>query len=262
MDSGPENRTIFLAFDQHQDHLLHGSARGNPFRDRRVRQAVYQAVDAEAIRTRLMEGQSHPTSFLWAPSVFGYDRGSDKRPPLDYAAARGLLKEAGYPDGFSVPLDCPAQRYVNVREICEAVGAMLARIGIKVTVNLVPVPIYLSRMMAHDTSFYLMGWAAPTFDALFTLQALVHSRVEGTADGSWNWGRYSNPEVDAVIDQIKITSDGAERAKLMLRAHSLISHDVAYVPIHDQMIVWAMKKNISAVLQPENQLDVKWVQVH
>ena len=261
IDSGPENRTIFLAFDQFSNELLHGSASGNPFKDRRVRQAVYQAIDTEAIRSRLMEGQSLPTSFLWAPSVFGYNAKHDSRLPPDYAAARDLLKAAGYPDGFAVTLDCPAQRYVNSREICEAVSAMLARIGIKVSVNLLPFPIYISRITSLDTSFYLMGWAAPTFDALFTLQALVRSRVDGTADGSWNWGRYSNSEVDALIDQIKTTADPGERAKLMLRAHSMVRDDAGYVPIHDQMIVWAMKKNISAVLQPENQLDVKWVQV-
>ncbi|HEX9465424.1 MAG TPA: ABC transporter substrate-binding protein [Alphaproteobacteria bacterium] len=261
IESGPENRTIFLGFDQHRDHLLHGSAAGNPFKDRRVRQAIYQAIDAEAIRARLMEGQSLPTGFLWAPSVFGYDPNYDKRPAVDTAAARGLLKAAGYPNGFSVTLDCPAQRYVNSREICEAVGAMLARIGIKVAVNVMPFPIYISRITTFDTSFYLMGWAAPTFDALFTLQALVRSRADGTADGAWNWGRYSNPSLDALIDQIKGTTAGADRAKLMHRAHMLVRDDVAYVPIHDQMIVWAMRKNISAVLQPENQLDVKWVQI-
>ena len=261
VDSGPENRTIFLAFDQFSDQLLHGSAKGNPFKDRRVRQAVYQTIDAEAIRARLMDGESLPTSFLWAPSVFGYDATHDKRPPVDYAAARDLLKDAGYPDGFSVVLDCPAQRYVNSREICEAIGAMLARIRIKVSVNVLPFPIYISRTTSFDSSFYLMGWAAPTFDALFTLQALVRSRVDGTADGSWNWGRYSNPDADALIDQIKTTANPTKRAKLMLQVHAMVRADAGYVPLHDQMIVWAMKKNISAVLQPENQLDVKWVQV-
>ena len=261
IESGPENRTIFLAFDQFNDQLLHGSAKGNPFKDRRVRQAVYQAIDADAIRSRLMEGESLPTSFLWAPSVFGYEAGVDKRLPLDHGAARELLKDAGYPEGFAVTLDCPAQRYVNSREICEAVGAMLARIGIKVAVNMMPFPIYVSRITSLDTSFYLMGWAAPTFDALFTLQALVRSRVDGTADGSWNWGRYSNPDADALIDQIKTTANPAKRAKLMLQVHAMVRADAGYVPLHDQMIVWAMKKNISAVLQPENQLDVKWVQV-
>jgi peptide/nickel transport system substrate-binding protein len=111
---GPELRTIFLGMDQQRDELLYSSVKGrNPFKDRRVRQAFYQAIDIEAIRTRVMRGAATPTALMVAPGVKGFVPALNQRLPHDADAARKLLAEAGYPDGFEVGMNCPNDRYVN-----------------------------------------------------------------------------------------------------------------------------------------------------
>jgi peptide/nickel transport system substrate-binding protein len=223
-----------------------------------VRRALYLAIDAEAIKTGLMQGHSAPAGLLWAPSVFGYTKEDDARPASDPQRAKQMLAAAGYPSGFGVTLDCPSDRYVNDVGICQAVAAQLARIGVRVGVNVLPFSQWVSRLRRLDTSFYLIGWAAPTFDALFTLQAIVHSRGDG-ADGSNNFGGYSNPAVDSIIDRLKSESDPKQRLQFIRAATRLEQEDVAYIPIHQQTIIWGLRKGIDAVVPPENQLELKWI---
>lgn len=257
----PENRTVFLGMDQARDELVHSDVKGrNPFKDRRVREAMRLAVDSQAIHTTLMQGHSLPTALLWAPSVFGYAAEDDVRPPIDVARARALLHEAGFPAGFAVTLDCPRDRYVNDERICQAIGSQLARIGVRITVNVMPFNLYVGKLQRLESSFYLLGWATPTYDTYVTLQALVRTRGQG-ADGTNNFGQYSNAAIDALIDRIKFEADLAERSRLVREAGRLIRDDVAYLPLHHQTIMWAMRADIDAVLPPENQLDVKWVRL-
>ncbi len=129
----PELRTIFLGMDQKRDELLFSNVKGtNPFKDKRVRQAIYQAIDIEAIKTRVMRGASAPTALMVAPGIKGFVPELNTRLPYDPDAAKALLATAGYPNGFEVGMNCPNDRYVNDAEICQAIAAMLARIGIKV----------------------------------------------------------------------------------------------------------------------------------
>jgi peptide/nickel transport system substrate-binding protein len=133
---GPEQRTIYLGFDQDRAELQESSVKGkNPFKDRRVRQAFYHAIDMEAIRTRVMRGQANVSALMMGPGVNGFSEAQNRRLPFDVEAGRRLLAEAGYPNGFEVGMDCPNDRYINDEQICLAVTAMLARIGIKVNLN-------------------------------------------------------------------------------------------------------------------------------
>ena len=132
---GPELRTIYLALDQNRDELLFSNVKGkNPLKDVRVRRAFALAIDEDTIAKKVMRGQAHPTWLMYGPGVNGYDPALDKRPPLDPVKAKALLAEAGYPDGFQIQLDCPNDRYVQDEQICTAISAMLAKIGVKVDV--------------------------------------------------------------------------------------------------------------------------------
>jgi peptide/nickel transport system substrate-binding protein len=168
---GPEIRTMFVGLDQHSEELKYSSVRGrNPFKDIRVRKALNLATDAEAIRRNTMRGLSIPAAIIVAPGVNGWSREIDKREQVDLKEARGLLAEAGFPEGFEFTLDCPNNRYVNDEEICQALAGMWSRVGVKVRVNAMPFSNLIPRLEKFDSSAYLLGWGATTYDALSSLQ--------------------------------------------------------------------------------------------
>src|SRR6202521_1183015 len=258
---GPEFRVIYLGLDQFRDELLYSNVKGkNPFKDLRVRQAIYQAIDIEAIRAKVMRGQSVPVAVLVGRGVAGYSAAVDKRPPLDREKARTLLAEAGYPDGFEVTLDCPNNRYINDEQICQAVSAMLAQIGVTARLNAMPRAPFFAKLDKRDTSFYLMGWTPPTYDALNVLQVHAHTPGSG-GDGDYNRGGYSNPKLDGIIDQIKVELDHTKRNALIAEALAIVNADVGYVPLHQQIIPWAMRAGMKVVHHPSNQLIVHWVEM-
>jgi peptide/nickel transport system substrate-binding protein len=259
---GMENRTIFLGMDQWRDELQYSSVKGkNPFKDKRVREAFQKAIDLNAIKTQVMRGLAIPTAVMFAPQVDGYPKELDHVKPADRERARKLLAEAGYPQGFEVTLDCPNNRYVNDEKICVAIAAMLAQINIKVRVNAMPRAQYFPKIQNLDTSFYMLGWGVPTFDSQYALESLVRTRIEKTADGDYNLGKYSNVKVDAAIDTLKTEVDRAKRAALALEVSRIHQAEVGHVPLHFQVIPWAMRSNVSVVHRADNKLTVKWVKV-
>ena len=259
---GNENRTVFLGMDQSRDELLYSNVKGkNPFKDRRVREAFQDSLDLQAIKTQVMRGLSIPTAVMFAPQVDGYPKDLDHVKPPDPAKAKKLLADAGYPKGFEVTLDCPNNRYINDEKICVAVAGMLAKIGVTVKVNAMPRAQYFPKIQNLDTSFYMLGWGVPTFDSQYALQSLIRTRVEKTADGDYNLGRYSNPKVDAALDQLKTEVDPKKRAALAHEASALHQADVGHLPLHFQVIPWAMRSNVSVVHRADNRLTVKWVKV-
>ena len=260
---GSEARIIFFGFDQWRDETPYASVKGaNPFKDRRVRRALYQAIDAEAIKRATMRGLAVPTGAMIAPQVSGWSEDGAKRLPYDPAAARRLLAEAGYPDGFGFTLDCPNNRYINDEEICQAVVAMWAKVGLKVRLNAMPRSTYFQKVQTYDTSAYLLGWATATFDALYTLQSLIHSvDPKGGADGNFNLGKYANPKADALIDQVKVEADDAKRNAMMREALAIHAADIGHVPLHQQVIPWAMRSGVAAFHRADNRLDIRWVRI-
>ena len=205
---------------------------------------------------------SYPTGVMFAPQVDGYDKALDVVRKPDRERARKLLAEAGYPQGFEVTLDCPNNRYINDERICQAAAAMLAQVNIKVKLNSMPRAIYFPKIQKFDTSFYMLGWGVPTFDSLYALLSLMHTHVPKAADGDFNLGKYSNPKVDAAIDKLKTETDPAKRRALTREALAQHQADVGHIPLHHQVIPWAMRANVSVVHRADNRLTVKWVTVN
>lgn len=258
---GPEVRTIFLAFDTFRDELLYSDVRGrNPFRDLRVRQALYHAIDIAAINRATMRGQSVPTGTLFPRQVNGFVASEDVRLPYDAARARALLTEAGFPQGFGMTLDCPNNRYINDEQICQAIAAMWARIGVRTQLNAMPLAPFFAKIQRDDTSAYLLGWGVPTLDALYSFQSLLATRNGAQGDGIWNYGRYSNPAMDALIQRMKVESGPARQATIA-EALRLVRTDVPIIPLHHQMIPWAMRSNIAMPHMANNQPYFRWARV-
>jgi peptide/nickel transport system substrate-binding protein len=259
---GMENRTIFLGMDQSRDELLYSNVKGkNPFKDRRVREAFQKAIDLAALKSQVMRGLSVPTAVMYAPQVDGYPKELDKVKPADREGAKKLMAQAGYAQGFEITLDCPNNRYVNDEKICVAVAGMLSQINVKVKVNAMPRAQYFPKIQNLDTSFYMLGWGVPTFDSQYALQSLVRTLVPKTADGDYNFGRYSNTQVDQAIDALKTEVDTKKRAALALEASRIHQGEVGHLPLHFQVIPWAMRSNVSVVHRADNKLTIKWVKV-
>ncbi len=258
---GPEVRTIFLAPDMGSSELKYSSVKGkNPFKDKRVRQALSMAIDREAIRRSTMSGLSIPAGLMVAPGVNGYTKELDTPVKADAAAARKLLTEAGYPDGFEVRLNCPNNRYVNDEKICQAITAMWAKIGVKAQLVTENMATYSQKFQNFDTSIFMLGWGVATYDAQYTIQALARTRTAG-ADGNFNFSRLSDPTVDRLSDAMKVETDVAKRNALIKEALVRIKDEVFFIPLHHQVRPWAMRANVSTVHRSDDRPEARFTSV-
>ncbi len=258
---GPELRTIFLGMDQAREELQFSSVKGkNPFKDRRVRQAFYQAIDINAIQKVVMRGASTPTALMIAPGIKGFPVELNKRLPYDPDGARKLLGDAGYPNGFEVGMNCPNDRYVNDEEICKAVATMLAKIGVKVNLTAETKATYFPKILRRDTSFYLLGWTPGTYDSHNPLNALMSTPATG-GRGQFNLGSYSNKRVDELTAAIASETDAAKRSAMIHEAMKIHQDDIGHLPLHQQALAWAMKKNVDTVQLADNFMFLKWTVV-
>ena len=207
---GAENRTIFIGFDQFREELLGSNIKGkNPLKDKRVRQALYQAVDIAAIERNVMRGLGKPTGTMIAPMVNGWTKElATRAAKFDIEAAKKLLADAGYPQGFELTLDCPNDRYLNDEAICQAITSMWTKIGVKTKLQTNPMAIHSAKIQKYEVSAYLLGWGVATFDALYSLDSLISTvDTQGGAAGNFNCGRMSDAKVDGLIQQIKSEMD-------------------------------------------------------
>ncbi len=252
----------YFTFDQWHDELpgadLGADGKGgNPFKDRRVRRAVYHAINIDLIAQKVLRGQATPTGAFLSPRVDGSLAELDKRLSYDPARARALLAEAGYPNGFSVTLDCVNIAYRE--NVCQAATAMLTQVGIRTTLRSSATNQFFPRLSQGTSSFIEFGWT-PTTDAWATLNALFHTWDRAGA-GTFNAGRYSNPALDTLIDNIRVEPDLTRRRAMVGVALRLIGDDLPYIPLYRRTLTWAMAKKVTAVQWPNDQLELRWVRV-
>ena len=258
---GPELRTIFLGMDQKRDELLFSSVKGkNPFKDVRVRKAFYQAIDIESIKTKVMRGAATPTALMVAPGVRGFQTDMNKRFPYDPEAAKKLLAEAGYPNGFEVTMNCPNDRYVNDGAICQAVAANLARVGVKIDLQAETKVSYFPKILSRNTSFYLLGWTPSTGDSHDVLSALM-ATPNDKGQGQFNLGNYSNAKLDELTNKIQSETDEKKRNEMIREAFKIHQDEVGHIPLHQQALAWGSAKKVSLVQLPDNRMFFKWVVV-
>ena len=258
--TGPELRTIFLGMDQKRDELLYSNVKGkNPFKDKRVRQAFYQAIDIDGIKKTVMRGASNPSALMVGPGINGFDA-SVKRLPYDPAAAKKLMTDAGYPDGFEVTMNCPNDRYVNDGRICQAVAANLARINVKIKLLAETKGTYFPKVLRRDTSFYMLGWTPTTYDAHNALVALMVC-VDDKGAGQFNLGAYCNPKVDELAQKIQAETDKTKRNAMIKEAFELHSADIGHLPLHQQALAWGVSKKVKLVQLADNYMPFKWMSI-
>ena len=260
---GPENRVVFIGMDQARDKLLYANVPGdrNPFKDLRVRRALYQAIDIETLRSKLMNGQAVPTGVM-APSALAAfnDPVLESRLPYDLPSAKRLMVEAGYPDGFEVTIDCPNNRYVNDEEICIALASMWAQLKVKLKVNAQPRTLYFPKLEKLDTSLYMLGWGGAVTDAETILTPVMRQRGDKGV-GLYNYGNSRNDKFDALAAQSSIEPDPKKREQLIRAALTEWKEQIHTIPLHRQMIPWAARSNVNLVHRADNFVVMQWVSI-
>jgi peptide/nickel transport system substrate-binding protein len=249
----------FLGFDQGRATLVHGDAGGrNPFRDARVREAMRAAIDVRALEAKVMRGSGTIGRAIFSPVAEGFDARFASAAPYDPERAKALLKEAGFASGFSVDLDCSAQQPAD--SICQAISGMLSRVGVRIAYRPLPFNQLLPKLNAGDTSLFVIGWTPATAEAEGVLLPLAHT-PGGSGVGEYNFGRYSNPKVDATIDRLRVEFDPAQRRALSVEAMALIDADAGFVPLVYRNVTWAMRTRVKAQLMPNDIVDLRFVNV-
>lgn len=256
--SNSELRTIFFVMNQSPKAFESDVTDKNPLQDIKVRQALYHAIDADAIQKVVMVGLSRTTGSLVSPAIPGYVPELDNRLSYDPELAKTLLADAGYPNGFSFSFVCRNTEFVNEEQICQAVAAMWARVGLRPNLNLGPTTIQDAKFDAMQFDVGTLGWAnEPMIDSYSILVQVVHSKT-GNA-GVFNWGGWNDPEIDALIDEAGGTIDRDARlalqAKALLRANELSM----FIPVHQQPMAWATGSNIEYVLQLSDNKARHWL---
>jgi peptide/nickel transport system substrate-binding protein len=257
---GPELRTIFLGMDQERDELLYSSVKGkNPLKDKNVRKALYQAIDIEAIKSKVMRGAATPAGLLLAPKLGGFNEALNGRLPYDPEASKALLAKAGYPEGFDIQLDCPNNRYVNDEQICQVVAGMFARVGVKVNLLAQPKSKFFAKLKEHDISMYLLGWIPDDQDAGSVIAHLMVPPADGGLP--WNGGGYGNPRVTELSRMITSEIDAEKRQKMIDEAFGIVKDDVGYIPLHQQALSWGVRNGVTVAQRADNALQFWYINI-
>jgi len=254
---GIETRVIMLGFAHDRETLRSGEP--NPFRDVQVRRAVAHAVNVPAILQTIMRGSAEPASQLVPPSSRGFSTGLDTRPEYDVEAARALLSDAGYPDGFEFSLSCTNDRYINDEEVCQAIVGMLAQAGMRASLEAIPVSNYWPELRADNFDMFLLGWSPGTFDAEHPLRFLVHTA--GDSLGTWNFGGYSSARIDELLPMIQSELDETARQAMLDETVQIVQDEMVYVPLYVEPLIWGVRNGIELTQRPDNFFILRWVRV-
>ena len=259
------DRLIYLHLDSNRDASpmvtdKSGKAMDkNPLKDVRVRRALSKAINRPAIVEKVMEGEAVMAGQLVPDFLFGATKNL-KVEPFDFAGAKKLLTEAGYPDGFGLTIHAPNNRYVNDAKIAQAVAQMLSRAGVDTKVVAMPSSTYFAQATDLKFSFMLLGWGTGTAEASSSLKSLLMTYNRDRGFGNANRGRYSNGKVDALTEDAMQTVDDIKREAYLQRATELAIADVGVIPLHFQVNLWATRDGITySPRTDENTLAWKFV---
>jgi peptide/nickel transport system substrate-binding protein len=210
----------------------------NPFRDARVRKALSMAINRDAIADRIMEKRAIPAGQLLADSFFGTSR---KLKPAKYdpEGAKKLLAEAGYPNGFSITIHGPNNRYINDDKIAQAIAQFYSRAGITAKVETLPSSVYFNKATAGEFGYMLLGWGTESGEQGSAMRSLLATRDMDKGMGVNNRGRYSNAEFDRQLTDALFTMDERKREGMIQRAAETAMNDTGLIPIHFEVSTWA-----------------------
>lgn len=253
-----ELRTVIFALNL-KDTLFESDVKDkNPLKDIRVREALYRAIDIDAVQKRAMRGLSRNTGALIAPAIPGYEPSQDVRLPFDLDGAKKLLAAAGYPNGFSFQMNCQSDGLVNEEEFCQAVAAMWSRAGLKPNLSLGPRSQQTPKRVKGEFDVISFGWAnEPMIDAYSILIQVMRSK--SGSGGVFNWGNWGDPRIDALIDKAGVELDNSKRIPMMMEALKIAKAEHLFIPLHQQPMAWAMRSTVANTVQASDNKPRLWL---
>ncbi|MBR9765122.1 MAG: ABC transporter substrate-binding protein [Rhodobacteraceae bacterium] len=255
---GVDLRTVMIGFP-FRDTLASGEP--NPFKERAAREALYRAIDLDLIQQKVMRGKSRTAGATVAPPIPGYSEDLDTVPGADPEAAKALLAEAGVPEGLEFEFNCLSDGLVNEEQFCQAIAAMWSRIGLSPKLDVAPRAVQTPKRTQGKTDVYTLGWATlPMLDAYSPLLQIFHSKVGNS--GVFNWGGWSYPELDALIDAAGSELDTETRLDLENQALRMVKDEIIMIPLHQQPMAWAVTGEVTEMpLFPDNKPRLWYAQV-
>jgi peptide/nickel transport system substrate-binding protein len=196
-----------------------------------------------------MDGAAEPAEQVLAKNFFGTSQ-TLQPTKYDLKAAQALLAEAGYKNGFKMKMHGPAGRYTNDTQIIEAIAQMYTRLGLEVEIETMPPSNFFSRASTGangqpEFSMILAGWGAGTGETSGSLRSLLGTNDKSKGSGAANRGRYSNPALDAKLNEALATVDDKKRAVMLGEASDIAFTDLGIIPVHFQRNVWASQGNFT-----------------
>jgi len=252
---GPTARSIYFAMDVSRPENLDAPGTPNPMRDPRVRRAMYQAIDMGTITRVILRNSTVAAGIPVGQAIGGFSAAANERLPFDPEASRRLLAEAGFPNGFRTTLNCPNNRYVNDEAICQAAVGMLQRVGIQARLNAIPFGRFLQGGGNGEYQFYLLGWTPGNFD-------MTNPGRELLGEGSFNWGRFQDDQMAALLTQIGVESDQAKRQALADQYWARFRELLPMIPLHQEPQIFGVRETVAELpLRVQEDLELRHVRM-
>ncbi|MBQ0956150.1 glutathione ABC transporter substrate-binding protein GsiB [Serratia symbiotica] len=216
-----------------------------PFDNLKVRQALNYAINKTALIKVAFSGYAVPAEGPVPPTI---DFAARYQPwPYDPAKARELLKEAGYPNGFTSPL-WSSHNHSTAQKVLQFVQQQLAQVGVKVTVTAMDAgqrAAQVESVGVKDTGvrMFYTGWSASTGEADWALSPLFASQA--APPKQFNTAFYSNPQVDDDLSAALATTDRAEKQKFYQDAQDRIWADAPWIFLTTERLLSASSKQLS-----------------
>ena len=228
--TAPIARIHYIAVDSARDESPHVSAADgkNPLKDARVRKALSLAINRKAIVERLLHGVGEPAGQV-LPATFEGGAQDAEVDPYDPDAARTLLKEAGYEEGFEMTFHATNGRYPADVEIAQAIAQMWSQIGLTVNVEALARTIFFPKATNFEFSIYTAQYGDNTNLRMAT--SMLHSRNEEQGLGNGNRSRYSNVMVDENLDAAWLESDNDKVNELTGKAIGIAMAEHGLIPL-------------------------------
>jgi peptide/nickel transport system substrate-binding protein len=245
------NRIAFIALDVEHETPIPGQASDNagnplpknPMLDVKVRKALSMAIDRVGLAERGLANDVIPASQIVPEGMFGYNPEIGLE-PFDVAGAKALLAEAGYPEGFQLRLTTSNNDSVRARA-AQAVAQMWTRAGIRTEVELMPHAVFIPKTNDFEYAHMIHSWGTSTGEAAYTLRGIAGTRDLPNGIGTSNRGRYSNPEMDALVNEASATLDDAKREAMLQEAMEMVVYDYGLLPLYSPKATWASKATVS-----------------